>query len=229
MVDSPCFWPWNERASQYLQEIPEHPVRDQMLRAIKEILRHSSDTPNQWISHAELWTSLRLRQRYPMMGPQHVHAIICASNAVAATFDVYQEWSTQEPWRLVMYWYRPTPGSFIARWHSDNRHANKEVSKCLAYFLRKICRRQPTKMTDALQYLSNQVVTVSMQQLELIVAYDSGRFARHIRNGEAYVVANARFDGIYRTTSSNLDADMEGIHGAANQQHHIQWNQSRAH
>ena len=220
MATAVCLWHWQQQALEYLREIPEHPVRHQMQRAIKEILRWTPDTRHKWISHEALWDSMRLRQRYPFMGPAHVHAVIVDCNQDAQVFDVYQEWSSDEPSQLLKYWYRATPGTCPARWDNVHQHHNKHISKMLVHYLRRICDRRPIQMEDALAYIQQQAPGTTEEHLELILAGDPGRFAKSFVNGKYMLCANSRHNGVYRSYPSDLDSAMDQRHVNGNVRPH---------
>lgn len=212
MADEGCLFHWHERASQYLHELPQHVVLPSLQRAIKEILRWSPDNRHQWVSHEELWMTMRLRERYRFMGPQHVHAVIVNCNSIDTCFDIYQEWSRQEPWQLLKYWYRATPGTCPLRWDTDFQRENKHVSKLLAHYLRKLCHRRAARVIDALTYVQGHVPDATIEQLCRIVAYDPGRFSKAMVHGEQVLWANPRVHGRYCPNPNNLDADMDPAH-----------------
>lgn len=207
MAADPCLYHWHSWSQWYLDTIPLGAVREQLQRAVKEILRWSDDHGNEWTSHEQVRASIRLRERYNVLGPHHVHAIIVDCNRDHPVFDVFHEWTTSEPWRLVKYWYKARPGTCPVNWVPNYCRKNTDISKRLAVYLRKDCRRKPVPLDQVFQQLRADFEDLTLEALVGVISADPGRYSMDHRYGDTFICARPAH--CYRKNLPSLDKIME--------------------
>ena len=198
---------WAQNAEQYLAEIPPA-VKNQLQRALKEILRWSDQHGRQWTNHNAVWMALHVREKYNALGQHHVHAVILDCNRTAKTFDVWMEWSEDEPKHFIQYWYMASPGSYNPQWHSSEHKRHKDVSKALAKFLRKVAMRAKTSLNMCLRGVREAMPDVTVGEICAVVDSDPGRYGHEkVGDGDMLVWANPRQQ--YRRHPNDLDHLMD--------------------
>ena len=205
---------WAQNAEQYLAEIPLA-VRGQLQRALKESLRWSTQHGRQWTNHDAVWLALHMRERYNVLGQHHVHAVILDCNRTSKTFDVWHEWSEDEPKHFIQWWYMASPGSFNPTWHSTRHKRHKELSKTLAQYLRRIAHDRQASFDLCLQGVRGKFPDATKEEVRTVIDMDPGRYGfEFAASGEMWVWAH-RSDH-YRRRPGDLDhlmkdRAMEGV------------------
>lgn len=159
-----------------------HDERKTIQKGIKYVLRHDERVSGNWIAAADVLPLLRFvnRPEYGQFNSIWLHAAVLAANERQHCIEVFHHYAPSDPSRLEGFSYRALLNVHgRQRSQHNERHPRRQVSKCMAQFLRHGKRYAKVDVMDVLEHLHVEcgLSYCSKQMILEIVHMDPCRFS----------------------------------------------------